>query len=121
MYCTEGMMVVGLLQRWLVFFYTKKDWVIFEFTGSVFLEEMRLWMKTFTNFMFVITAKSLDDPETKACSTEFKLEKVLLDTDSLSLKKTETNPWQVHLVFDRPTLINLYLCLCLLVSAIIML
>ena len=30
----------------------------------VSLEEMQLWMNTFTNFMFGITTKSLDDPET---------------------------------------------------------
>ena len=78
---------MGLLQRWLVFFYKKKDWVIFEFTGIVFFEEIPLWVKTFTNFMFGITAKSLDDPKTKACSTKLKLEKVLFDTDFLYFKE----------------------------------
>ena len=69
------------------------------FVGSV--AEMQRWVNTFPNVMFGITAKSLDDPETKACLSKLKLEKIVLETDSPYLKKSGTNPWQVHLVADK--------------------
>ena len=44
--------------------------------------------------------KNFDVPDTKACLTKLKLEKILLERFP-HFKKSWTNPWQVYLVAEK--------------------